>query len=760
MDDGPSKDHQRWNRKIARANGRLSEKMTVSEGNNIGCYGHYFLDSKEASSEGTTVVFTFDDWTGSSNHRRVMLSRLSPLNALGKRSRVNLNPKYADESTDSDDASGSASDSVTEDELEEAEDSTVNTASVSVHTNQRVSINAEDIANLGTMRTQAKDKRRIEEETPSTPLWLDAQVSRLNALALNDTKQLKLANEAYKGLWDSLEWTGIEHNDIYLCAVRLPQTHDSNMKYVSNSTMSHKEADPLDFFRTSLPLSDLNMLASESNNYAEQNNYWLQATFRGKQRKRKTPAKKSNTTHAEITAHDIELVIGMLLSASLCNKGDIKRHWEDINPASFNQRSFPRFNRFMSYARFQFIRRAVHAVDNTVIVDRIAEGEQLSPSQRKLGDVLKIVSGRWTEAYGGLRQYISFDEGMIKFQGSASFKVSLPKPISKGLRSYIACHGSTKIPIGFVFDDGSNRSNLGLAASMINEKIFKSGDIAVTDRAFTNGAWVLKCLGNNVGCIGTSTSRFIPGRARELLQQKLADIVAADTDRKQHRRRVKTERGDFATVITCGGRIAISAIHDNGKNPFYLIQTAGTTKLGIIDRQVGDQVNHFWSVQAQNDYNYEMNGVDVFDSFVNKRYTGISSIRRSYRWNEKALFGLIDMSVAYAFLVYRQQTTGTPVAYPHFVEQLSDRLLGFGGEIENRTSPRLRNKKRKYIDARDHCMMENQKKVIKTGAHKGIHETVRKVCGICHKRSTYTCKCGVHLHVPCHEEHVDKLNSQ
>lgn len=347
----------------------------------------------------------------------------------------------------------------------------------------------------------------------------------------------------------------------------------------------------------------------------------------------------------------------------------------------------------MSRDRFKTILRYLHVNDNS----KIDKDDKLY----KIRPMIQSMNNKFL-ASNNPKENLSIDESMIKFKGRTSLKQYNPmKPIKRGYKLWCIADMDGYI-YNFEVYTGKNKSNLqtksdlGLGGDVVMRMIksFEGRNHRIYFDNFFSSVELLEVLkGKGIQAAATIRSN------RKGLPQFCDD--------KQ------LQRGNFDFQATN----ALSVYKWMDSKAVHLISNFHGSEVTSVTRKnaQGHQIT-VSCPEVVKDYNSYMGGVDKHDQL--RKYYGRD--RRSNKWWHRLFFGLLDMAMINAFILFNE------TQYKKIVLLDFCREVGLGLMSKNISRKPCYRRKQKY-SVPDTVRMTN------TGIHWPVFLKEKGRCQVCRK---------------------------
>lgn len=369
----------------------------------------------------------------------------------------------------------------------------------------------------------------------------------------------------------------------------------------------------------------------------------------------------------------------------------------------------------MSRDRFYKILGKLHVNDNTKL-DKNDKLYKLRPIIESLGK--KFQENRPPG------EHVSVDESMIRFKGRSSLKQYNPmKPIKRGYKMWCLADNSGYV---FKFDiytgkkgnyDANVRKEFGLGGEVVlkmTEHLHNKNHKVFFDNYFNSFPLLEALQSFQIQACGTirPTRKDFP-------------ILAEDKALK---------RGDFDYRSTPNG-ITVYKWKDN--KAVHLASNYNGLQATTVKRTEKDGRKTIVPCpKVVKDYNENMGGVDKHDML--RQLYGMD--RKSKKWWHRLFFGLFDMAIVNAYVVYKENGENLPLL--EFRRELAQGLLTFANDRQSRGAPKRR---------KSNYSIPTSVRLSNTGVHWPEFIGKKGRCEVCSKKGIESrpisiCKhCGIHL---------------
>lgn len=371
------------------------------------------------------------------------------------------------------------------------------------------------------------------------------------------------------------------------------------------------DANPIDYFHLFIPPDMFQVMADQTNLYAQQ----CQAK-NGKTDKYWKP----------VTIDDIRKYLYMNIMFGVHWMPDYRLYWNKDNLLRVSA-----FADVFGRQRFEKIHQYFHLSDNSSMP---ARGEDGFDPLYKIRPLLDIVRNACSAVYKPNRE-ISVDEAMIKYKGRVGFRQFMPaKPIKYGIKVWCCAEAGTGYMLNFRFYTGKlnepMREGLGhhvvlnTAANYLDKSHF-----IFFDNYFSSLKLAEDCLARNTyTCATTRTNR-----------------------KGWPFKKKKMKKGECNMKLSSTNVLAIE--WEDKKRVNILSTLSKTTTKEVTRRAKGGNVQ----VQiptAVLDYNQFMNGVDLADQHRSYYEVG----RTGKKWWRYGVWFLVQIGIINSFLLYRHANPG------------------------------------------------------------------------------------------------------
>ena len=191
-----------------------------------------------------------------------------------------------------------------------------------------------------------------------------------------------------------------------------------NIGYKGDQDLS--DADPITFLQLFLDDAVFDMLATETNRYADQ---FLLA--KGDDLRRRSRFHKWEP----VTRADMKAFLALHMTMGLVEKHEIEDYWE-----TFWLTATPGFSRIMSHDRFELILSFLHYANNE---DHVARGQPGHDRLFKVRQLIDMIVPKFRQVFSP-RKEVAIDEMTIAFKGRSVLKQYNPKKPDKwGFKAFV-----------------------------------------------------------------------------------------------------------------------------------------------------------------------------------------------------------------------------------------------------------------------------------------------------------------------------------
>lgn len=447
--------------------------------------------------------------------------------------------------------------------------------------------------------------------------------------------------------------------------------------------------EPVNYFDLFLRQSDFEIMANETNRYADAYMEKNRATLKPHSRFRSW----KNTTWQEM-----QVFVAMIIAMGLTVQLTFTEYWttDEVTETPF-------YRKLMSRDRALLLMSFYHLADNALFVRRGLPG--FDPLH-KLGAVYRNIVSRFPVMYKPQR-HLSLDEGMIPWRGHLSFRVYSPdKPNKYGIKVYMLCDALSGYCLKFNMYAGKSIvpiSMHGITYDLVMDMMsgyFGQGYILYMDNYYSGVQLAWDLWNSGVGTSGTiRKSRMgIPD-----------SVIRAECKEKGS---THVEHNKYVMLMKYCDR-----------NMVYMISTvhkATPVETRRIDPQTRQPIQR---PQVVAEYDKYMGGVDHSDQMIS-----YATMRcRTLKWWKRVIFHMFSLAALNAYLLYKSHVGGASAMLSRdfrkkLVKQLVSRAGGTRvsttkpGPAETDTLLRLQDRK--------HCVV----KIDPTGVKRNVTHTC-VVCG-------------------------------
>lgn len=477
---------------------------------------------------------------------------------------------------------------------------------------------------------------------------------------------------------------------------RQPRIHqftgDSGLK----TDAVNAESSPLDFYQ--LFMSDIvfGLIATETNNYAQQ---------------------AGNDRFIPTTTAEIKVYWGLSMLMGIVKKPNIESYW-----SIKDHLSTPIFAKTMTRERYWTITKYLHFANN--------EQASLHDKLAKIRPFYDLVTKSFAEVRAP-GEKVSIDEALIKFFGRLRFKTYIAnKPAEYGLKAFklsddtgytykFDLYNGTPAPDGCLY-----KGVVKVVMDLLNGYLGQGRKVWMDNRYNSPELFKL-LLDYQTHAAGTLrlNRRGVPRELKDKKKMKKGEIIF--------------RRCEDLLVMVWKDKTDVSLIST--------MHRADMVTTGKVDRTTNGPVQ---KPQLVIDYNKHIAGVVCSDQLTNT----YRDTRKSLKWYKKLVFHLSDLSVTNAFVLYKA-TTNSTMSYMSFIEAIVMDLL----RIHCSARPIPKRPLRTSLDASNRLQYKNSKHwpshiIAAEGAKRRNPTRACVVCRANGKRSEtrYQCtECSVVLHPEC-----------
>ena len=418
-----------------------------------------------------------------------------------------------------------------------------------------------------------------------------------------------------------------------------------------------------------------------------------------------------NHKPAAITKDELKVFLGINIMMGYHCLPSIAHYW-----ASARDLEVLPIKNAMSRERFQIILRNLHVNDNSKMDPRNKD------KLYKIRPLLQHLNAVFADKRP-LKEYLCIDESMILFKGRSSLKQYNPmKPIKRGYKLWCLADDDGYVYKTDVYtgkkEDAGRRSELGLGGDVVTSLLsnVKEPNHKVTFDNFFSSIPLLEDL-QTKKILACGTIRANRKGLPKLIEDK------------------KMKRGDFDYRSTPYG---ISVYKWMDSKPVHFISNYHGDTLTTVERKKYDGSRV--TVQCPDvvkDYNEHMGGVDKHDA-ARQCY---GSDRKSTKWWHRLFFGLLDMALVNAHILYNEEMANENISMFDFVRNVALGLMTYSKRDERGL---LKRRKSNYSTP-------TSVRLSNVGVHLVEFTNNKNRCEVCSKGGvqsrviTRCSHCGVHL---------------
>lgn len=316
-------------------------------------------------------------------------------------------------------------------------------------------------------------------------------------------------------------------------------------------------------------------------------------------------------------------------------------------------------------------------------------------------------------------EYLAIDESMIKFKGRSSLKQYNPmKPIKRGFKLWCLADDQGYVHKFEVYtgkNDDNKKKELGLGGSVImklSSNLSENNHKLCFDNFFSSIPLMEVLKAKKIFACGT-------------IRPSRKDFPSLLEDNK-------LKRGEFDYRSTADG---ITVFKWKDTKAVHLISNYhGINTTQVMRKNKNGTKSAVSCPAVVKCYNNHMGGVDTHD--MHRQIYGIH--RKNIKWWHRLFFGILDMAIVNAFVIYKEET-GCPISQLDFRSEAARGLLSF-------SQKKLITKRRKL-----NYSIPETVRLTNVGVHFPKFNVPKGRCQVCSKkkidsRPTSTCShCGVNL---------------
>ena len=403
---------------------------------------------------------------------------------------------------------------------------------------------------------------------------------------------------------------------------------------------------PIDFFHKFFPLSVFELIAEETNRYAD-----LYLT--GRQLPEFSRFRRWNpTTPDEICAYT-----ALQISMGLCNKFSLNDYWCKY------WLTYTPFAKVMSRDRYMLLSAFFHLSDSTTYIPR---GQQGYDPLHKVRRLLDIVDPLYLFHYLPSK-CLSIDESMVGFKGRIHFRQYMPaKPTKWGLKQFVLCDSRSGYQIKSIIYTGKDSFVRAKDVPLTEDVVLKlldgferKGHIVYMDNFYSSPKLfqTLQTLG--IGACGTVNMN------RQGMPKDFKTAVLRKGDDPLFKRQ--------RDLVAC-------LWHDTKKVTLLsTVHTDNTVDKKIRSRNTDGGFRMVDKPVIAESYNHNMSGVDLMDQLVGS----YEFPHKSSKWYHPIYHRVREVALTNGYLKYKEycERKGLrPVNKVQFRRSVIDGLLeGFEG---------------------------------------------------------------------------------
>jgi hypothetical protein len=400
----------------------------------------------------------------------------------------------------------------------------------------------------------------------------------------------------------------------------------------------------LEFFHMMFPVKLFDIIASQTNKYAED----VKDTrdFRPKSRFRRW---------SETNGSEIKAFIGLRIAMGMCHKPNLDDYWGD-----WWCTQTPGFSRVMSKNRFRLLSSFLHFVDNE---DRLTEDDPNYDPMFKVRPVLNEVLPAWERCFVP-GKHLSIDESMVGFRGKIFFRQYIKSKRHRfGMKAFVLSCGVTSYTIRWDMYTGSAYEydrDVGQGHSVVRKLTdgLSPGHVLYLDSFYTTPELCKELFEKNIGVCGTV------GQNRRGMPDALKD------------RQLKLKEG--ASPVYCyKSPVLACAFHD--RKIVRLLSTVHGmetfTKEVIVPKSKRSKYpsgrRNVCKPVMVNDYNRYMGGVDRSDQMSSYH----PFPHRTVKWYIRLFSHIVEICMINARILYNLVNHTHKLSAENFRKKLVDGML-------------------------------------------------------------------------------------
>jgi len=468
---------------------------------------------------------------------------------------------------------------------------------------------------------------------------------------------------------------------------------------------------PIDFFKLFIDDEYLEIIKENTQEYYTANNNAQRTNISSHKKKWSKP-----------NLHEIKGFLGLVLLMGIIKKPKIEDYW-----SSSILNGTPGFGNILSYDHFKQLSR-------NICFYNIRYGINSDDPLYKIRSLInKIVTT--SQRLCKPDEYLTIDEGMIKFNGRSKLKVYMPlKPIKFGFKVYILADPRSGYVFNWVMHEGEDQSLIQIVSNLV-ENYKHKGHILCMDRFYSTIGVANEMTRQGFGFIGAIMRNRL--HTTKLMTNVFKNLAKGES--------IFFCAKDMKTILTLWKDTKVVSILSN----------IGDDTISSVVRKDVDENNNFRRKEIECPDNviiYARNseGVDKFDQMISYYINDHKSIK----WYWRIVLHLLFVALHNSFILYSNVNKVKPEC-PTFLSFQRSVIKSLVEEIREKKNipqtPAKRNIKRTSTESiitspqNDECALEY---------------ATQADCIICkpkgtRKRTIYSCK----FHkkslcvVPCYDIH-------
>ncbi|XP_067122211.1 piggyBac transposable element-derived protein 4-like [Centruroides vittatus] len=363
--------------------------------------------------------------------------------------------------------------------------------------------------------------------------------------------------------------------------------------------------DPLEYFLLFFDLQLINIIVSETNNFAMQQ------------------ARSSRDQWEPVTDKEMYIFLTICMLQGLLYKPAERMYWSRNDLLHT-----PIFSKLMTKKRWMDIKQNLHFTDNNSFNAETHE----NPKLWKIWPIAKNLNLKFSRLYTPEKN-ISIDESLLLFKGRLSWRQYIPQKRARyGVKFYMLCESSSGYLYNFLIYTGKG--------TCLNQKY---GNMLYTSQVVLT---LLEPLLDKGYCLTTDNYYTSPQLADYLITVKTDCCGTLRTTRKDvpkvlHQKKFK--KGE--TMAMQRGKVMIQKWQDRRTVTF--LSTFHSPAMVRKETRTGE----IMKPQVAVDYNNTMGGVDLLDQHLHD-YT--VARKRGKKYYKKIFFQLVDISLYNAYVLYQK----------------------------------------------------------------------------------------------------------